>query len=344
MILSQDSLESIGRDFAQEIATVATINDLENLRIAYLGRSGKMADLMAHLKGLAPEQKQLFGPLLNQLKQDMLQAYSLKKQHFIEQNALKQLQQQRYFDVTIEKKPSCSGSIHPLTQTTNAIRNIFLSMGYKLLEGPEAEHEFYNFEALNIPESHPARDMWDTLWLNVPKMLLRTHTSSVQIHAMEKKELPLAVLAMGRVFRHEATDATHDFMFNQAEGLVIDKNISLSDLLGTIEAFCKLFFKKDDLKIRVRPSYFPFVEPGIEIDITCIFCTTGCATCKKTKFIEVAGAGLVHPNVLKSVHIDPRVYSGFAFGFGIDRLAMLKNKITDIRYFASGNIAFLNQF
>ena len=218
-------------------------------------------------------------------------------------------------------------------------------MGYDIADGPEVETDFYNFQALNIPADHPARDMHDTFWLTTPSLLLRTHTSPVQIRAMEHKPLPLAIFAPGRTFRNEATDASHLFMFTQGEGLVIDKNISIANLLATARAFLQAFFEKEDLHIRARPGYFPFVEPGIEIDASCPFCSgKGCSPCKKTGWIELLGAGLVHPNVLKAGGIDPQEYSGFAFGFGIERLAMIKYGINDVRLFHSSKLPFLRQF
>ena len=217
-------------------------------------------------------------------------------------------------------------------------------MGYKIAEGPELETEFYNFTALNIPEYHPARDIQDTFWLKIPGMLMRTQTSSVQIHEMAKKDLPIAILASGRCYRNEATDASHDFVFMQVEGLLIDKKISLANLLATLKTCLRAIFDKDDLEIRVRPGYFPFVEPGLEIDVLCPFCKSGCSVCKKTKWIEIVGAGLVHPNVLKHGGLDPKEYTGFAFGFGLTRLVMLKYGINDIRLLNSGKLEFLQQF
>jgi phenylalanyl-tRNA synthetase alpha chain len=217
-------------------------------------------------------------------------------------------------------------------------------MGWHIADGPEVETDYYNFTALNIPDEHPAREMHDTFWLDVPGMLMRTHTSTVQIHTMKKKELPLAVFAPGRCYRNEATDASHDFMFTQGEGLVIDKNISIANLLAIAQTFLQEFFEKKDLKIRARPGYFPFVEPAIEIDASCPFCKNGCSVCKKTTWIELLGSGLVHPNVLRHGNINPDLYRGCAFGFGMERLAMVKYGINDIRLFHSSKLQFLDQF
>jgi len=217
-------------------------------------------------------------------------------------------------------------------------------MGFERADGPEIETDYYNFEALNIPEDHPARDMHDTFWLTLPNMLLRTHTSTVQIRAMEQRDKPLAIFAPGRAYRNEETDASHDFMFTQLETLLIDKNVSMANLLATAKTFLQKIFNKQNLEIRVRPGYFPFVEPGVEIDAQCPFCTQGCSVCKKTRWIELLGAGLVHPNVLKYGGVDTDIYSGFAFGLGIERLAMIKHGITDIRLFHQNKESFLKQF
>jgi len=212
------------------------------------------------------------------------------------------------------------------------------------VDGPEVETSHYNFEALNIPADHPARDMQDTFWLTLPGRLLRTQTSNVEIRTMEQQKPPFAIVSPGRVYRNEATDASHDFMFTQLECLVVDKHVSLSNLLGTVQLFLQRVFGREDLKIRARPGYFPFVEPGVEIDASCLFCTHGCSICKKTTWIELLGSGLTHPNVLRACNLDPEEYTGFAFGMGIERLAMLKYGITDIRLFHSGSLAFLKQF
>ncbi len=219
-----------------------------------------------------------------------------------------------------------------------------MSMGFEIADGPEIETEYINFEALNIPADHPARDMQDTFWLDVPGMLLRTHTSSVQIHTMHKRTTPIAAVSLGRCYRNEATDATHDYVFMQCEGIFIDKNVSMAHLLGTMKAWLQAFFENKTIDIRIRPSFFPFVEPGVEVDCTCPFCTNGCSICKKTGWIELGGAGLIHPHVLKAGNIDPEIYSGFAFGFGLTRLVMLMYGIRDIRLLHEGSLEFLKQF
>ena len=217
-------------------------------------------------------------------------------------------------------------------------------MGYEILDGPEVETDFYNFQALNIPADHPARDMQDTFWLTLPGFLMRTHTSSVEIHTMVNRKPPLAIVVPGRAYRNEATDASHDFMFMQLEGLFVDKNVSLAHLFATVQTFLQNLFEKKDLTIKVRPSYYPFVEPGVDIIMSCPFCPQGCSVCKRTRWIEIAGAGLTHPAVLEACKINPNEYSGFAFGFGLTRLVMLKYGITDIRLLHSNKIEFLKQF
>ena len=299
---------------------------------------------MHQLKKLPVEEKRVLGPKLNQLKTDIQNAYEDKKEEIQQLITTKKLGKQKYFDVTASRYQELRPSRHIYTQIIEQFENIFISMGYDIVDGPEAETDYYNFEALNIPPNHPARDLQDTFWLDVSDKLLRTQTSSVQARVMKAKELPLAVFSPGRCYRNEATDASHDFMFTQAEALLIDKNVSIAHLLATARIFLQTIFEKEDLKIRVRPGYFPFVEPGLEIDASCPFCTAGCSVCKKTTWIELLGSGLVHPNVLRAGNIDPDIYSGFAFGIGIERVAMLKYGINDIRLFHSSKIAFLDQF
>lgn len=344
MALIHERVTALHNDIEKRINGTATLDALEQLRVELLGRQGTITALMHELKSLPLEEKRTCGPLLNELKQHVEQWYTHKHQSLLNDRIKQKELHQQQFDVTAYRRPLLNGSLHIYTHVLNRIHDIFLSMGFAIVDGPEVETDYYNFEALNIPADHPARESHDTFWLNVPGMLLRTHTSSVQAHAMEKAELPLAIIAPGRVYRNEATDATHDFMFTQLEGLLIDKNISLANLLAVTKTFLQQLFEKDDLSIRVRPGYFPFVEPGVEIDASCPFCTTGCSICKKTGWIELVGAGLVHPAVLKKNGIDPTIYSGFAFGFGIERITMIKYGINDVRLFHSSAIPFLEQF
>lgn len=339
----RNQLAQLEHLFLKKLHQAQTDPELETIRIEFLGRNTQLTLLMQELKNLTVQEKQLVGPLLNAFKLRAHQAYENKKEELFTQKIREQQEQYKYFDVTAYQPHSQQGSLHILTQVTQDLEDIFISMGYRITQGPELETKYYNFEALNIPEEHPAREHHDTFWVN-DNLLLRTHTSPVQIRELEKMEFPLAIFAPGRTYRNEATDASHDFMFTQGECLYIDTKVSISNLLATAQCFLQSFFNKKDLNIRVRPGYFPFVEPGLEIDASCPFCTNGCSTCKKTGWIELLGAGLVHPNVLKSCNIDPEKYSGFAFGFGIERLAAIKYGIQDIRLFHCNKIEFLKQF
>ncbi|HRN77781.1 MAG TPA: phenylalanine--tRNA ligase subunit alpha [Candidatus Dependentiae bacterium] len=339
-----DQIKQVKKAFLEQINKVKQEAELEQVRIAFLGRNGQLTDLMANLKTLSLDEKKEIGPQLNQLKQFIQETFEAKKHELTAAVQTIARNKQKYFDVTAYKYNPLRGTTHIYTQIINQLEDIFTAMGYAIVDGPEVETDYYNFETLNIPTDHPARDAHDTFWLNTPGKLLRTHTSSVQAHTMEAQGAPLAIFAPGRVYRNEATDASHDFMFTQGEGLFIDKDVSIAHLLATAQTFLKHIFEKDDLKIRVRPGYFPFVEPGLEIDASCPFCSTGCSVCKHTTWIELLGAGIVHPNVLRASNIDPEKYSGFAFGFGIERIAMIKYGINDIRLFHSSDLAFLNQF
>lgn len=247
-------------------------------------------------------------------------------------------------DVTMGGRRPRTGHLHPLTQAKREMMMIFQRMGFEVLQGPEIENEWYNFDALNIPSDHPARDAWDTLWLKYGELLLRAHTSPMQVRYMEKNNPPLRIIVPGKVFRHEATDASHEMQFYQLEGLMVDKNISVSHLKAVVGEFFKAFFQKD-LRFRFRPDYFPFTEPSFDISMSCLVCGgNGCSACKRTGWVEVAGAGMVHPNVFKAVKLDPKEWQGWAFGFGWGRLTMMKHKIEDIRWFNSGDLRFLKQF
>lgn len=330
--------------FYEALQQAETEQAVEQVRVLYLGRQGKITELMGQLKNLSVDDKRIFGPQINALRDEITTALSEKKERAIRQKISQELARQEHFDVSAYAPHQAQGSLHPHTHIATVIEDIFMSMGFEYGTAPEVETDWFNFEALNIPPNHPARDMQDTFWLTQPGYLLRTHTSNVQAHTMRQRTPPFAVFAIGRVFRHEATDATHDFMFTQCEGFVVDKNISISNLCATLKTFMQKLFEGKNVEIRMRPSYYPFVEPGFDVDISCIFCTGGCSVCKKTGWIELCGAGLIHPNVLKHCGIDSTKYSGFAFGTGIERLAMLKYGINDIRLFRSGKVDFLKQF
>jgi phenylalanyl-tRNA synthetase alpha chain len=330
-------------NFLRDLAIVKTEDELEALRIKYLSRHGILSNLMHQLKDMTLEDRRIYGPALNELK-DKAQSLFTQRQQELEEYRLKQQEySQTHFDVTAYKRDP-RGSVHPYTAMIEQAEDIFVTMGYEIVDGPEVETEHHNFEALNIPKYHPARDMQDTFWLTLPGMLMRTHTSTVEVHTMLKRKPPIAIVAPGRAYRNEATDASHDFMFMQLEGLFVDKHVSLAHLFATVKSFLQALFEKRTLRIRIRPSYFPFVEPGVEIDMTCPFCPEGCPICKKTGWIEICGAGLTHPHVLQACGINPEHYGGFAFGFGLTRLVMLKYGITDIRLLHSNRIDFLKQF
>jgi len=340
----QEKIDNLKLQLSNQLLETKDLKTLEQIRIAFLGKKGLVTEVMGELKGLSLEDKKTFGPLLNELKHNADEQISGHKENIIAQQADAATNRQQYFDVTADKTGKQTGHLHPYTQFIEEIEDIFLSMGYEVWDGPEFESDFYNFTALNIPEDHPARDMYDTFWTDKPGHLLRTHTSPVQIHTMQNRKPPIAGIAPGRTYRHEAVDASHDFQFMQCEGMLIDRNITVAHLFGTAETFLKALFKKNTLDIRIRPGFFPFVEPGFEIDMRCVFCKNGCSVCKKSTWIEVFPGGLIHPNVLKAGGIDPEEYSGFAFGFGLTRLAMLKYGIDDIRLLSNGKLKFLKQF
>jgi phenylalanyl-tRNA synthetase alpha chain len=340
----KNHITQLQQAFTQELAETHSLEALEGIRISYLGRQGKIAALMVQLKHATLEEKRILGPLLNTLKAACESALLTKKKQLEELMQSEATQQERYFDVTANIPANQQGSLHIYTHLIEQLENIFISMGFTIVDGPELETDYYNFEALNIPADHPARDLHDTFWLSNPGFLLRTHTSTVQIRSMQTIKPPLALFSTGRCYRNEATDATHEFMFMQGECLLVDTHVSIANVLATAQTFLQRFFEKEDLTIRVRPGYFPFVEPGFEIDASCPFCTQGCSVCKRTRWIELLGAGLVHPHVLQSCSIDPEKYRGFAFGFGLERLAMIKYNITDIRLFHSSKLSFLTQF
>lgn len=340
----QEKITHVEREFFEQLAIAKSLEDLEQCRLTFLSRNGKITQLMTILKELPDQEKRIVGPLLNQLKKTTEQAFLQRQTELKAILARADQERMRTFDVTAYRFHELQGSLHPYTLTIEHIENIFLSMGFIIADGPEVETDWYNFEALNIPADHPARDMHDTFWLDIPGMLLRTHTSTVQIHMMEQGKLPIAMVNSGRVYRHEATDASHDIMFMQTEGMMIDTNISIANLRAVLQEWLTQLFDTKNLNLRLRPSYFPFVEPGFEVDISCPFCKDGCSVCKRSRWIEMGGTGLIHPNVLRACKIDPSKYSGFAFGFGLTRLVMLKYGITDIRLLHSADISFLRQF
>lgn len=338
-------MQDIQKNALQEISAATDLNLLKEVEVKYLGRSGQITELLKTLKDLSPEEKRTTGQQIQELKTKFTEAYSSKERDLRRKEIEAKLTSE-FFDLTFsEINPQRSlepGSMHPLSILQKEVEEIFAEMGFEVADGPEVESEYYNFEALNIPSHHPARDMQDTFFLDHPTdpkqghLLLRTHTSPVQIRMMEKYGAPLRLIVPGRVFRYEATDATHDSTFNQVEGLLIDKNIGLAHLKGLMQEFLKRFFR-EEVTVRFRPGYFPFVEPGIEMDM---LWKKG----NQTKWLEVMGAGMVHPNVLRAAGLDPDVYQGWAFGFGLTRFALQRYGIDDIRHLHSNDLRFLNQF
>ena len=314
---------------------------LEQLRVDYLGKKGSLTGLLKGLGQLSPEERPQAGERINQAKNQVQDALELRKKDLIAQ-ALNQQLSKEAVDVTLPGRKQSGGGIHPVSRTIERIQSIFESAGYSVAVGPEIEDDYHNFGALNIPDHHPARAMHDTFYID-PGTVLRTHTSPVQVRVMEQSKPPYRMICPGRVYRCDS-DITHTPMFHQVEGLLIDKDVSFADLRGTVEEFLKAFFEKD-LAVRFRPSYFPFTEPSAEVDMACVMCEgKGCRICSHTGWLEIMGCGMVHPNVLTSSGIDPEQYTGFAFGMGVERLAMLRYNVNDLRLFFENDLRFLKQF
>ena len=323
---------------------MADSKSLEDLRIEYLSKKGKVQALMAQMKDLPNEEKPKFGQLVNDLKNSISEAIDEKKQE-LQANQLNQQLENEKIDITLDAFTNKYGTLHPLTLIQRELEDVFIGMGYNVAEGPELESDLYNFTRANTPVGHPARDMQDTFYVD-PSHLLRSQTTAIQMRVLEKEadNLPIKVICPGKTYRRDDDDATHSHQFMQCEGLVIGENITVADLKGTLELMIRELFSKDT-KIRFRPSYFPFTEPSFEVDMTCHICNgKGCPTCKGTGWIEILGSGMVHPNVLQMANIDSDKYSGFAFGVGIERLAMLKYGITDIRDLYTNDVRFLDGF
>jgi phenylalanyl-tRNA synthetase alpha chain len=330
-------IENIKKDFLEEIKKITNLNELENLRVKYLGRNGKITLLLKSLKDFSLDEKRKYGPILQNLKIEFENLITQKKDNLVNQSLFLNV------DLTKPAKKIERGHLHPLTLVERQMHKIFSGMNFSVVDDRELEVEYYNFDALNFPPKHPAREMQDTFWVknelgdtqknSKNKYLLRTHTSPVQVRYMEKHNPPFQIIVPGKVFRNEALDAGHEINFYQLEGFMVNKNINLANFKFIIEAFLHKFFKGEKIEFRYRPSYFPFVEPGLEVIIK-----------YKGKWFEVAGAGMVHKHVFEYAHYNPYEWQGFAFGMGIDRLAMIKYKIPDIRLFYSGDLRFINQF
>jgi phenylalanyl-tRNA synthetase alpha chain len=338
-------IQQIKNELKKDIENIQGLNELETLRIKYLGRKGIIAGLTSGLSKLGVEQRRAVGQEVNALKNQI--TLGLKKRQEELKNIARESNLSRV-DIGLPGIQRDLGSIHPITKTIEEICSVFIQMGFAVVEGPEIETEYNNFTGLNIPLDHPSRDVFDTFYVKTPpqkeKLLLRSHTSPVQIRVMKSSKPPLAVVVPGRVYRPDAVDASHSFMFSQIEGFAVDQDISFTDLKGTLTVFAKNIFG-DDIKMRFRPHFFPFTEPSAEVDISCIICKgKGCSVCGKKGWLEILGAGMIHPRVFKNVGYDPSEFSGFAFGMGIERIAMLKYGIDDIRLFFDNDLRFLKQF
>ncbi|PIP19717.1 MAG: phenylalanine--tRNA ligase subunit alpha [Candidatus Omnitrophica bacterium CG08_land_8_20_14_0_20_41_16] len=325
-----------------EISNVNSPESLEHFRLKYLGRKGLLTQLTSTISGIAKEERPVFGQQVNSLKNKLLSLIEEKQKAISVSSKQQKLEP---WDIGMPGIAQELGRLHPLTQVTDEICSIFKRMGFSVVEGPEIETEYNNFTGLNIPLEHPSREAFDTFYLkDYPKMLLRSHTSPVQIRVMQSRKPPLAVVVPGRVYRPDAVDASHSFMFHQVEGFMVDEGIKFSDLKGILEVFAKTIFGKN-IKMRFRPHFFPFTEPSAEVDISCIICKgKGCSVCGRKGWLEILGSGMIHPNVFKHVNIDFKKYTGFAFGMGVERIAMLKYGINDIRLFYENDLRFLKQF
>ena len=342
----KEKLEQIRDAAKQKAEEIKNLQELNELKVKMLGKKGELTEILRGMKDLSPEERPVIGNLVNKVRDDIESNFK-RMEEVIKQKELERKLEEEKIDITLPSSKIIRGSKHPINRTIEQIQDLFVSMGYDVIEGPELETDEFCFERLNLPKGHPARDMQDSFYIT-PEYLLRTQTSSVQARVMlaNKEKSPIRMICTGKTYRRE-DDATHSHQFHQVEGLVIDKkerNVSLADLKGTLEVFVKEMLG-DNLDLRFRPSYFPFTEPSYEVDVTCFKCKgKGCNLCKQTGWIEILGAGIVHPNVLKMNGYDPAQYGGFAFGTGIDRLAMFKYGITDMRYLYTNDIRFLRQF
>ncbi|MFC1810913.1 phenylalanine--tRNA ligase subunit alpha [Patescibacteria group bacterium] len=345
----KEQLEKLKKECLEAISKANDLNQLQAVETKYLGRKGELTNILRNLKDLPDDQKKIIGKLGNEVKTQLEQSV-LNQKSQLEKAQLDEKLKDPTFDVTAPGPDQHVGHIHPISQVQEEVEQIFTSMGFMIMDGPEAESEYYNFESLNIPKWHPARDMQDTFFIKDKqdkkhgRMVLRTHTSPAQVRTMEKYGAPLRIIVPGRTFRYEAIDASHDATFHQVEGLMIDRHISIANLKGVLKEFLSKLFGKE-VTVRIRPGYFPFVEPGLEVDFSCLICDgKGCKVCKKTGWVEFMGAGMVHENVLKAGGIDPKKWQGWAFGFGLDRLTLMRHGITDIRLIFGGDLRFINQF
>ena len=366
---SPDIFQSLRKDAFEALEEASDFESVKKVEADYTGKSGRLTNVLRSLKNLPPPERKTMGSTANALKKEIEEKIRAKKAEFETKDSVRS--ERRWIDISAPGKKFSKGHLHPLSRVARDVSSIFESMGFEIVEGPEAETEYYNFDALNIPKNHPARDMWNTFWLQsnqqfpisnfqfpnksqisnsksqTQKLLLRTHTSPNQMRYMESHQPPFRIIVPGRCFRYEATDATHEVQFYQVEGLMIGEKISLANLKGIMEIFFQKFFSAkggDKIELRFRPSYFPFVEPGVEVDIKFGGRDDSPHSLGEAGWMEIAGAGMVHPQVIKNAKLNPNEWQGFAFGMGLDRLAMLKYKIDDIRLFYSGDLRFINQF
>ena len=338
----KEKLEALRAEALAELAAADNLKALEEFRVRFMGKKGPLTELLRGMGALPAEERPRVGQMVNQLRAELETAMTEREKML--QSALKAARlKEETLDVTMPGKRAAAGGLHPLNSVLNNMIDIFQSMGFDVVDGPEVETDYYNFECLNVPKDHPARDMQDTFYIG-ENLLLRTQTSAAQIRTMEERKPPIRVICPGRVYRADEVDATHSPVFHQIEGLVVDKNITICDLKGVLEQFAHEMYGADT-KVRFRPSFFPFTEPSVEVDVSCSACGgTGCRICKGVGWIEILGAGMVHPRVLQSCGIDPEEYSGFAFGIGLDRLTTTRHKISDIRLLFENDRRFLDQF
>ncbi len=338
----KEKLKAIIDEALAKINASEELDKLNDIRVAFLGKKGELTNVLKSMKDVAPEDRPMVGQLVNEARTALEEKLEEKKAAFVKKIREEQIERET-IDVTLPAKKPMVGHRHPNSIALEEVERIFVGMGYEVMEGPEVEYDYYNFEALNIPANHPAKDEQDTFYVT-GDILLRTQTSPVQVREMEKGKLPIRMIAPGRVFRADEVDATHSPSFHQIEGLVIDKNITFADLKGTLAEFAKQLFG-EDTKVKFRPHHFPFTEPSAEVDVTCFKCGgKGCRFCKGSGWIEILGCGMVHPKVLKMSGIDPELYSGFAFGVGLERIALLKYEIDDMRLLYENDTRFLKQF
>ncbi|MBV6713752.1 phenylalanine--tRNA ligase subunit alpha [Paenibacillus chitinolyticus] len=340
----RERLEALKVQALQELAAVGSQQELNDLRIKYLGKKGPLTEILRGMGALSAEERPVIGQVANDVRGAIEEVIAAKQEEYDRQETENRLRAET-IDVSLPGRPSVQGAVHPLNKIVEEIEDIFIGMGFTVVEGPEVERDYYNFEALNLPKDHPARDMQDSFYIT-EELLLRTQTSPVQVRTMEgrKGAVPIKIISPGKVYRRDDDDATHSHQFTQVEGLVIDKNIRMSDLKGTLLQFVRELYGPQT-QIRLRPSFFPFTEPSAEVDVSCMMCGgEGCRTCKQTGWIEILGSGMVHPKVLEMSGYDPNEYSGFAFGLGAERVAMLKYGVEDIRNFYTNDLRFLKQF